>query len=58
MNREWILTNLHEAQEELNRIIAILESAEDYEEAEFEIDVAQQAFFRIHVYSQLTPRRS
>ncbi len=46
MNREWILANLHEARDELNSLIAALESAQDYEEARFEIDLA-------HAYSHL-----
>jgi hypothetical protein len=40
MNREWVLFHLREAQEELRRTIAEIESTSDYGPGEFSVAVA------------------
>ncbi|MSQ95033.1 MAG: hypothetical protein EXR98_10830 [Gemmataceae bacterium] len=46
MNKQWILDHLREAQEELTRTIAQIESEPEYGDIEFEIALA-------HLYSHV-----
>lgn len=39
MNREWVLFNLREAAEELNRTISDIERTPDYGDAEFSVAI-------------------